>query len=268
MMQASLVISYYKNLPNLELILQALNGQSAKGKFEAIISEDDDAAATVEFIERWRTTANYPILHVTQADKGFRKCKALNMAVNAATSNLLIFIDGDCIPHPHFVKQYINEKTAGRVMYGRRAMLSEEISQQLFTTKNLDILHPVNLVYTKCKRVEEALYLPFVPQQFKTKTADRLLGCNMGINKNELLAINGFDEDYIAAGAGEDSDIEWRLEALKNVSFHSMKFQAIVYHIYHPLRFTPAMEKKNYDLLNAKIEAGFYACKNGLQKLP
>ncbi len=267
-MQASVVISYYKNLPNLALILQALNQQTARGNFEAIISEDDAAAETIELLHHWKMTAQFPILHVSQPDDGFRKCKALNNAVKAAGSDLMIFIDGDCIPHPKFVEQYIQAKKPGRVMYGRRAMLSEKISQQLWLTKKLEMLNPVSLVATGSKRVEEALYLPFVPQKFKIKNKDRLLGCNMAINKKDLMAINGFDEDYIAAGAGEDSDLEWRLEALENISFYSMKFQAIVYHIYHPLRFTPAMERLNYDILQQKIQAGFYACKNGLQKLP
>ncbi len=267
-MKASVVISYYKNLPNLALILQALNQQAARGYFEVLISEDDDATETVEFLQHWKTIAKFPILHISQRDDGFRKCRALNKAVEAANSDLIIFIDGDCIPHPQFVQQYINNKKPGRVMYGRRAMLSEKISQQLWSTNKLDILNPVNLLATGCKRVEEALFLPFLPQQFKTKHKDRLLGCNMAINKKELLGINGFDEDYIAAGAGEDSDIEWRLEALKDVSFYSMKFQAIVYHIFHPLRFTPAMERLNYDILHHKMQDGFFACKNGLQKLP
>lgn len=267
-MQASVIISYYKNLPNLALILQALNRQAAVGSFEAILSEDDDAGQTVAFLQEWRAKSTFPILHVSQPDAGFRKCRALNNAVRAASSDLLIFIDGDCIPHPQFVAEYIKAKAPGRVLYGRRAMLSQPISERLLLKKNLDALTPTKLLSTGCKRVEEALYLPWLPQQFKTKTADRLLGCNMGINKKELLAINGFDEDYVAAGAGEDSDVEWRLQALRDVSFHSMKFQAIVYHIYHPLRFTAAMELANYDLLHAKIKAGFYVCKNGLEKLP
>jgi len=45
----------------------------------------------------------------------------------------------------------------------------------------------------------------------------------MGISKSDLIAINGFDEDYIAPGGGEDSDIEWRLQALGSVQFYSMK---------------------------------------------
>ena len=85
--------------------------------------------------------------------------------------------------------------------------------------------------------------------------------------KKDLLSINGFDEDYNFAGGGEDSDIEWRLEALKNLTFYSMKFRAIVYHLYHIDRFTPAMELKNNVVLAKKISQNNFVCINGIQKL-
>jgi hypothetical protein len=89
----------------------------------------------------------------------------------------------------------------------------------------------------------------------------------MGLAKKDLIAINGFDEDYTAAGGGEDSDIEWRLKALGNISFYSMKFSAIVYHIYHQERFSKAMELKNEEIMAKKIQLGFFRCRNGIQKL-
>src|ERR1051326_8993412 len=49
-MLASLIIPYYKDIIALELILTALNKQSAKGQFEVIIAEDDNAAETKEFL--------------------------------------------------------------------------------------------------------------------------------------------------------------------------------------------------------------------------
>ncbi|RYF91627.1 MAG: glycosyltransferase [Chitinophagaceae bacterium] len=268
-MQASVIISYYKHLPNLALILQGLQRQETGGKkFEVIISEDDEALETLEFLSVWRERCSFPLKHLHQPDAGFRKCRALNLSIKAAESDLLIFIDGDCVPHPKFVAEYINCKAPHRVLYGRRVMLGEAISKTLLQQDNLTAISIFNLVAKGSKRVEEGLYLPWVPQNFKHKNADRLLGCNMGINKEDLIAINGFDEDYTAAGAGEDSDIEWRLEALKGIQFFSMKFRAIVYHLYHPLRFTPAMEQANYRLLHAKMKDGFYVCKNGLEKLP
>jgi len=267
-MQASVVISYYKNIQNLEIILLALNNQTAIGSFEVIVSEDDDAKETVRFIEQQKLILSFPLLHVSQTDKGFRKCKALNSSLAVAATDFIIFIDGDCVPHKKLVEEYIKAKRAGRVLYGRRVMLSERISSQLFKNKKLSSLNFLKLFITRCKRIEEGLYLKIIPQRFKKKDSGRLLGCNMGILKSDLIAINGFDEDYSAPGGGEDSDIEWRLQALGSVEFYSMKYRAIVYHLYHEERLTAAMEIKMLAIVEQKKQKGLYICKNGLQKLP
>ncbi|HTH54538.1 MAG TPA: glycosyltransferase [Cyclobacteriaceae bacterium] len=265
-MKASIVISYYKNIPNLELILFGLSNQSARGAFEVIVSEDDDAKETVDFLNIVKQKVPFPIIHLSQKDEGFLKCKALNKAIEASTSDFLIFLDGDCIPHPHLVKEYIETKRPGRAQYGRRVMLSEKISKDLLSRKSLNVLNFFNLVRCGCKRVEEGLYLTFVPQALKKKSTGLLLGCNMGISKSDLVAINGFDEDYVAPGGGEDSDVEWRLSALGTVSFYSMKFRSIVYHIHHQERFSKNQELKNEGILARKMQEGFFRCKNGLKK--
>lgn len=245
----------------------ALNNQSARGVFEVIVSEDDDSKDTINFLNDIAPKLSFPIVHLSQKDQGFQKCKALNNAIEASTADFIIFLDGDCIPHQQLVKEYIEAKQEGRALYGRRVMLSKRISDDLLSQKNLNLLNFFNLIVTGCKRVEEGLYLTFVPQSWKRKKTGLLLGCNMGISKNDLVAINGFDEDYIAPGGGEDSDIEWRLRALGTISFYSMKFRSIVYHIYHQERFSKIQETKNEAILLRKIQEGFFRCKNGLKKL-
>ena len=266
-MQASVVISYYKNIANLEILLLALKNQSSRNTFEVIISEDDDAIETKNFISHQQPLLPFSLIHVSQSDEGFRKCRALNRAISAASTDFILFLDGDCIPHKHFVKQYLLAKKTGRVLYGRRVMLSDRFSSVLFKNKNFTAITILNLLMKGCKRVEEGLYLPFIPQIFKQKTNGRLLGCNMGIFKKDLLSINGFDEDYVFARNGEDSDIEWRLEALKNLTFYSMKFSAIVYHLYHVERNTPEIDHKNNMILESKITQNNFFCINGIQKI-
>ena len=265
-MQASVIISYYKNQRNLQIILHALNQQTAADTFEVIVSEDDDAGETVDFLRRMAAQYHFPIQHISQPDKGFQKCRALNKSVQAAKAPLLIFIDGDCMPHRKFVAEYLASAKQGTVLYGRRVQLSEKCTTQLLLQECPPTPNLLMLVATGCKRVEEGLYLPFVPQRFLARNANRLLGCNMGIYKIDLIAINGFDEDYDFPGGGEDSDIEWRLEATKKITFQSMKFRAIVYHIYHPERFTREMEIRNNTFLQQKINAGYFICNNGIVK--
>ncbi len=266
-MEASVIISYYKNLPNLELVLLALQQQSAIGSFEVIIAEDDNTIKTIEFLYKKNHSFSFPVKHVSQPDDGFQKCKILNKALVTAEADFIIFLDGDCIPHPQLVKQYILNKKKAGALYGRRVMLGEKFSFKLLQTKNLSSLNFFSMLFSGCKRVEEGLYMPLIAGLFKGKQSARLLGCNMGISKEALIAINGFDEDYTAPGGGEDSDIEWRLEGLHKISFAPMKFKAIVYHIWHQERFTEEAGVKSYEALLAKMKQGSFICKNGIKKL-
>lgn len=60
-----------------------------------------------------------------------------------------------------------------------------------------------------------------------------IIGCNMAFWRDDLVAVNGFDEDYTGWGTGEDSDIGTRLYHLGR----QRKFvygRAIVFHLNHP----------------------------------
>jgi hypothetical protein len=70
-----------------------------------------------------------------------------------------------------------------------------------------------SLLITGCGRLDAALYLPFVPAPIEKKSG--IWGCNWSIHKKDLYAVNGFDEDYVAAGIGEDTDIHNSQPSLK-----------------------------------------------------
>ncbi len=55
--------------------------------------------------------------------------------------------------------------------------------------------------------------------------------------KEHLLEVNGFDEDYVRAGVGEDVDIEWRLKQ-NGIKLKSIRFGAIVYHLHHDVNYS------------------------------
>jgi cellulose synthase/poly-beta-1,6-N-acetylglucosamine synthase-like glycosyltransferase len=262
-MEASLIIPFYKDIPGLELILLALNKQSAKGRFDVIIAEDDNANATRDFLSAISPTLSFPIQHTTQDDIGFRKCKALNMAVKIAASDFLVFIDGDCIPHRHLIKEYLQSKEKKKVLYGRRVNLSQSFTETLLKTKNLNKLNFLSLLGTGTTRIKEALYIPFAPEFAKSKR--QFWGCNWGILKEDLLAINGFDEDYAEYGY-EDIDVYIRLYAA-GCRPKSMKFQAIMYHLYHKHRATNEMMNRGEIMFEQKKQSGIYRCKNGIEKL-
>ena len=135
--KCSVIISYYKNLDALELILSALRAQSAVGQFEVIVSEDDDSPSTVSFLHGFSSGSPYEIKHVSQEDKNFRKCMALNQSLKIAEGELIVFLDGDCIPHRRLVGQYLKNMAPKMVLVGRRVDLSKRLSEKILRSKKL-----------------------------------------------------------------------------------------------------------------------------------
>lgn len=262
-MKVSVVISYYKALENLKLILAGLQRQSDM-RFEAIISEDDNNPETIAFISNSSGNYDFPIVHVNQAeDLGFRKTMMLNKSIKASTTDFLIFIDGDCIPARHFIKEYIRNATEGCMLWGRRVMLGEKFSKKVLDSRDIQQINFWSILFSDSQKIKEAIYSPHIKLAFKTRG---LVGCNWGIMKKHLVDINGYDEDYVLPVAGEDNDIEWRLEA-NNIGKKSVKNKAIVYHLYHPRSYSQEGIETNTKILLAKMKAGIIRCFNGLENL-
>ena len=259
-MKISIIIAFYKNLAGLELVLQGLQRQTYSN-FEVIVAEDDNNAASLNFISEARNKFPFQIKHISHEDKGFRKNLILNKAIQESKSEFLIFLDGDCIPHKHFVASYLRSARKDTALFGRRVLLSEELTQKLYEEKQLNHFSLWSIWNSTSEDKRYALYLPFFKKQYKPG----IFGCNWGIFKEKILAVNGFDEDYITAGVGEDNDIEWRL-AGTGLKIRSLRYSAITYHLYHTLNYSEHDTRVGYDLLRKKKALNKTFCENGLKK--
>jgi cellulose synthase/poly-beta-1,6-N-acetylglucosamine synthase-like glycosyltransferase len=218
----SVVISYYKNLPNLELILTALNRQSDQG-FEVIVSEDDEDPQTQNFLQRIQSGLGFPIQHLQQPDLGFRKNRCLNKSIRTA-----------------------------------KAKLTQKLQQQ----KTFFGINFSSLLFSKSKKRKEHFYLPW-GLSFATRG---LKGCNWGVQKADLMAVNGYDESYEHATVGEDDDISWRLQAY-GLKLISMKNKAIVYHLDHPRSYSQKGTEINSNIFKEVKAKRQIKCLNGLDKI-
>jgi glycosyltransferase involved in cell wall biosynthesis len=266
---SSIIISVYSDSAALDIILNALQFQGRKD-FEIIISEDGRNEQISKVSEKWKSVFK-TILHLTQADDGFRKNLALNRAIIASNTDHLIFIDGDCIPHPLFIEAHQTHRGEGCASAGRRVELGPDVSTRIRTGK---------LPLKKLFKLPS--YLLLLPQMISDKTGHiaqgfpsrflhaltstrhiRILGCNFSCSKQDLYKINGFNEDFIAAGWGEDSDIEWRLRHI-NVTVYNVKFLAIQYHLYHKRWYT--LDDDNRKIFEESKQNNIYYCKRGLSQ--
>ena len=264
-MEITVIISYYKAIDNLKLILMALDRQSDKN-FEVILSEDDYNEETMKFILDKKDFFDYPITHIYQIeDNGFRKNEMLNRAILKSKTEKLVFIDGDCIPHKHFVKNYTNSLQEGFIYEGRAVLLSKKITELVKGRQSLKWLNFFYLLFTDSKKTKDGIYFPLFLLSYKIKGRG-LVGRNWGIYKNSLIEVNGFDMDYIHAGVGEDVDIEWRLKA-NGIKTKSMKNKSIVYHLFHFKGYSEEMVRFNFELLYKKQKENNIYCLNGLKTI-
>lgn len=260
--KASLIIAVYKRVDFLELVLSSVARQSFRD-FEVIIAEDDQSDDVKNCIKKIEQYFPFVIKHVSQKDKGFRKNRILNAAVRIASGTYVIFIDGDCLLHGKFIEEHVKRLSPDLCLFGRRAMLDSDTTDNLIRTKMLKGLSFLRLLFTKCRHVEDALYAPCL---FSTRNTG-VKGSNFSVSLDLLKKINGFDEDFEKPYGGEDTDIERRLRMI-DVNFRCTKYKTIQYHLFHGGRGnrTIEWEQDGKSFYQKKVDQGLWFCENGLKR--
>ncbi len=267
--KASVIVPVYKDVAALNAIVSGLLRQT-ESDFELIIAEDDESEEVAEYVKRIKTRFNC-LQHLSQKDLGFRKTVAVNRAVVNARSEYLIFLDGDCIPYKNFVRAHFNNAEKNRICTGRRVDLgpvaSRWVKQKPGLMSMLEnpffyLLMSIPLHIDGIRSYEVGLPLRLFHWLAKRRHLG-LMGCNFSCYKNDMIKINGYDEDFVGSG-GEDDDLEWRFRGLGIVA-KNIKFLAPVYHLRSASRRGSTSE--NYELLTARRTENLqFVCKNGLDK--
>ncbi len=255
-LKATVILSVYNKLNFLKLVLAGFEIQTEKS-FEIIISDDGSEPDFTNALPAIIEASPLKMRHNWHEDDGFRKNKILNRSVVMARAPYLIFVDGDCIPHPHFVAEHLQNAQPGTCLAGRRVDLSGRITK-LLTPENVKngilqsagtamgmlydysrgkLFHMMNGFYAR----NSAL------RRFFNRKERGLLGANFSIFKADMLSINGFDERYNQPTFGEDSDVELRLR-LNKVVIKPVMNMAVMYHCWHKLLPRPSESKALYEL--------------------
>ena len=254
---------------HLELVCAALERQSEKD-FEVLFCDDGSGDETRRIIEEFKALSGIPVRHVWQEHQGFRKCRILNQAAREAQGQIYIFLDGDCVPHRHFIRDHLELQESGRYLAGRRVelgrALSEKLTPRLIRKGYFDWPHP-SLVASALRGDTEffnrSIRWPWAAVRTRLgmdRIAD-LKGCNYSIPREALEAINGFDEQYEGYGR-EDTDVELRLQNL-GLRIKSLKGVALQFHVWHPRReFTPGNDQRLEELKRS----GRVRCEKGLAR--
>lgn len=266
---ASLILATYEMPKHLAMVFAALERQSFR-QFEILICDDGSGEETRAVIQEFKKNVPMPVYHLWQENRGFRKSRILNQAIRQSRGETLIFLDGDCVPHKHFIKDHVLQQEEGYYLAGRRVELGQEFSEWL----NTEHVRSGYLDFPRWQLIRSFLKdesehpqrtfrvtLPWLRKVMKMNQVDDLKGCNYSVSRKNMVAINGYDEDYEGYGR-EDADIELRLQHL-GLQIKSLKGLALQFHVWHPRReFTPA----NDDLLEQVKISKRVRCDRGLDQ--
>lgn len=241
-MRVSLILATY-NLPrHLSLVCAGLERQTCRD-YEIIICDDGSGPETRSVITEFASRAPVPVKHLWQEDQGNRKSKILNKGIRNSKGEVLVFLDGDCIPHPRFVDDHISMQEEGCYLAGSRVELGETMSRWItpehIRSGYFDFPRP-RLIWNSVRGDKghflRTLRVPWhwlrIP--LKMNRVIDMKGCNFSVSRQAMLEINGFDASY-EGSAREDSDVEVRLLNL-GLRIKSIKGLAIQYHVWHPRR--------------------------------
>lgn len=269
----AVIVSVYKDAEALDLILGSLVKQSVVPN-EIIVSEDGNAEIMAKCVVEWQKI--YPfIVHLTQEDTGWRKNRALNRAIASASSEYLLFIDGDCIPYPECVEEHLKLVEENTVLCGRRSepgpFFSKQLRQKTLTLEAYKKSYLANYFALKkdhVKHYEEGIYLGSTNPLFHlihtvSRKESHIVGCHFSCFKRDIIRINGFDEDFTMPTTGEDSDIERRMRLL-GIGMKSCRNAANMVHLDHPKNFDGETASKTLALMHSKGDAFF--CNKGLDQ--
>ena len=259
---STLIITTYNWPEALELVLLSIQNQMILPS-EVIIADDGSKEETKSLITSFQENFPVPLIHVWHKDDGFRLAQIRNKAINKATSEYIIQIDGDIILHPNFIKNHLQIAKTKTFLTGSRVWLNEVTSKQSQKTKNIKF----NWLSKGVKNRLNAMYIPFLspfllkPTYNIAQAIEGVRGCNMSFWKKDLIAVNGYDEDMIGWGR-EDSEISVRL-VNSGIKKERIKFGAIQYHQYHPMNSRSGLNK-NEEVLKETVQQKRKRCKNGL----
>lgn len=249
---ASLMVSTHEQPRQLHLVLTGLSRQSLRD-FEIWVCDDGSGPETRAVVEDFRRRGPMQVTHVWQPHDGFRKSRILNQGIRDSTAPLVVFLDGDCVPHQDFIRDHVREWEAGTYLTGRRVELGRDFSAALtpddVARGRLD--RPgLGLWWSALaggtRWVHRSVRLSSLPvRRLLGRRAPRgLMGSNWSVARADLITVNGYDEAFEGYGY-EDVELEVRLRRA-GLRPKPLRWLGLQFHLWHEKRADTAHNRNRY----------------------
>ena len=272
-MQTEIIISTYNSPRFLRLTLLSLLGQERRPDV-VTVADDGSGPETAEVIRTF--AAEHPDLaprHVWHEDAGFRKNVILNKATATSTADHLIYTDGDCLMSPGFVARHralVGPKSfaAGSLIRLPAAPTAAMTEDMVLSGKFHDRawLREVG-AFDRTTTWLKSMPLPHPLQA----TLDRIypigvtwMGSNTSALRQNILAINGFDESMAYGGGDKEFGIRLSNSGVKG---RHLRFTAPVVHLDHARGYKNAEAiRRQREMIAAARSTGKTWTADGIRK--
>lgn len=260
-MKITAIIVTYNRPDALEVILNSILAQT-EFPHEVIIADDGSDETTSLVISKYKNIFPCILKHVWQEDKGFRAARIRNKAINESTGEYFFFSDGDLFFHRRLFEDLKSNLKPGLALIGSRAFLKKETTDGILKKKKVE---KISFLSSKIEKNRlNAIRIPYISKMFPTQSfSERLRGGLLCVSKQDILAVNGWNEDFIGWGL-EDTEIVARLW-INGIKLKKLKFSGITYHLWHK-HLSRQRINKNEELLSHCLENKISWCFNGLSK--
>lgn len=246
-MKTGVIITTYNSPAWLEKVLWGYEHQTDKD-FEIIIADDGSGEETNKLIDMFRQKESMSISHVWHEDNGFRKTRIINKAINQTDCDYLIFTDGDCIPRYDMVDVHKKKACKGRYLSAAYYKLSMPVSK-LITESDIssgDVFDYQWLVEHGQPKSHKSLKLTCKRDallNFLTPTKATWNGANSSAFREDIMAVNGFDERMQYGGLDVEMGERMINSGMKSVQ---MRYSTVCLHLDHKRGYSkPEIWEKN-----------------------
>lgn len=271
MANTAVIVSTYNQPQLLDLSLLGLARQS-HDDFELLIADDGSDERTAQVIERHRERFRHPLRHLWQEDIGFRKTRILNRAVLATAADYLVFMDGDCIVHPDFIREHLAAARPGAFLNGSLIRLGEGLSARISAADIAggEVFRPSWLRRHGGGFDRRFLRLS-LPYRWRcwlnrhTRTKLYWLGSNSSCARSDLLAVNGFDNRFTYGF--EDGDFGNRLQNY-GLEMETVRWTAVSLHLWHRRPWSsPEIMARNRALMAPRVPGERQRAPDGIEEV-
>lgn len=246
-LEIAVIVTTYQRPQHLVRSLRSLALQKGvDGKFEVIIADDGSQDETASIVHESARTAKFPLKWITHPHEGFRVSLCRNDGVRASDAPYFLFTDSDCIFPPDHLQKHLEARRPGIVRAGECIRLGQDASERIDVGaidsgayRSLAAFREWQRL--QAKRIKDAYYY-----LIRHTSKPKLPGYNIGISREDLEAVNGFDEAFVGWGC-EDDDIAFRLRRAGRRIASALGY-TYAYHLWHPT--DPSRPAKWNDGLN------------------